>query len=75
MVQSAVDHITAKTKMSPEDVREYLAKESPPNRGLQPEQIALAAVWLASEEAQSLTGQAINVCGGKSCPSSYCAAV
>ncbi len=65
MVQSAVDNITAKTKMSPQQVREYLAKESPQNRILQPEQIALAAVWLASEEAQALTGQAINVCGGQ----------
>jgi len=65
MVQSAVENITAKTKMSPEQVREYLAKESPQNRIFQPEQIAFAAVWLASEEAQAITGQAINVCGGQ----------
>jgi len=65
MVQSAVDNITAKTKMSPEQVREYLAKESPQNRIFRPEEIAFATVWLASEEAQAITGQAINVCGGQ----------
>ena len=65
MVQSAVENITAKTKMSPEQVREYLAKESPQNKIFRPEEIAFAAVWLASDEAQAVTGQAINVCGGQ----------
>ncbi len=65
MVHSAIDNITAKTKMSPGQVREYLAKESPQNRIFRPEEIAFATVWLASEEVQAITGQAINVCGGQ----------
>ena len=65
MVHSAIDNITAKTKMSPGQAREYLAKESPQNRIFRPEEIAFATVWLASEEGQAITGQAINVCGGQ----------
>ena len=34
-------------------------------RFLDPEEIASLAVYLASEEAKGLTGQAINICGGR----------
>lgn len=65
MLHQAIQTISAKTKRTPEEAREYLASESPQKRIIQPEEIASAAVWLASEEARGVTGQAINVCGGQ----------
>lgn len=43
---------------------EILAKKIVQQRILDPEEIANMAVYLASEEARGITGQAINVCGG-----------
>jgi NAD(P)-dependent dehydrogenase (short-subunit alcohol dehydrogenase family) len=65
MLHEAIRTISAKTKRSPAEVREYLAGESPQKRILQPEEVAAATVWLASDSARGLTGQAINVCGGQ----------
>lgn len=65
MFQSAIATIKAKTSVSPEQAREYLANESPQKRILKPEEIASAVVWLACEEARGITGQAINVSGGQ----------
>lgn len=65
MAQKAVDAITAKTKMSAEEARRYLAEESPQRRIIEPEEIAFVTVWLAGDEARGITGQAINICGGQ----------
>jgi len=65
MVQNAVETISAKTGMKPDQAREILANESPQKRILQPEEVATAVLWLASDEAQGITGQAINVSGGQ----------
>ena len=65
MLHEAIQTISGKTKRPPEEAREFLANESPQKRIIQPEEIASAAVWLASEEARGVTGQAINVCGGQ----------
>jgi 3-hydroxybutyrate dehydrogenase len=65
MVERAVQTMTAKTTMSAEKVRDYLAGESPQKRIIQPEEIAFATVWLACDEARGINGQAINVCGGQ----------
>ena len=65
MLHEAIQTISAKTKRPPEEARQFLASESPQKRIIQPEEIALAAVWLASEEARGVTGQAINIDGGQ----------
>jgi len=65
MAQKAVNTITAKTQISPEKAREFLAAESPQKRILDPEEVASATVWLASDESRGITGQAINICGGQ----------
>ena len=65
MLYAAIQTISAKTKRPAEEAREFLASESPQKRIIQPEEIASATVWLASEEARGVTGQAINVCGGQ----------
>jgi NAD(P)-dependent dehydrogenase (short-subunit alcohol dehydrogenase family) len=34
------------------------------HRIIEPEEVAAMAVYLASEEAKGITGQALNICGG-----------
>ena len=65
MLHDAIQTSSAKTKQPPEQARQYWASESPQKRIIQPEEIAGTTVWLASDEARGVTGQAINVCGGQ----------
>ena len=44
---------------------ELEAQSTPLGRRLEPEEIATLAVYLAGEGAGAISGQAINVCGGK----------
>jgi NAD(P)-dependent dehydrogenase (short-subunit alcohol dehydrogenase family) len=52
------------TDRSVDDVTQYALGRSLQGRILRPEEIAALAVFLASDEAEGLTGQSINVCGG-----------
>jgi NAD(P)-dependent dehydrogenase (short-subunit alcohol dehydrogenase family) len=54
----------AKRKMAPEAVRPYLESKIPLGRLCTPEDVARAAVFLASDESAYITGQALNVNGG-----------
>ncbi len=61
----AVDQLAKLLNMSRESVREEKIKPmSIQKRLIDPEEIASMALYLASEEARGITGQAINVCGG-----------
>ena len=53
-----------KRNMAPEAVRPYLESKIPMGRLCTPEDVARAAVFLASDEAAYITGQALNVNGG-----------
>jgi sorbitol-6-phosphate 2-dehydrogenase len=53
-----------KRNLKPEDVRPYLEKRIPLGRLCTPEDVARTAVFLASDESDYLTGQALNVSGG-----------
>ena len=65
MADRAIQTISAKTKVSAEKAREYLAADCPQKRIIQPEEIGFATVWLACDEAKGMTGQGINVDGGQ----------
>ncbi|OFW17116.1 MAG: hypothetical protein A3H27_04820 [Acidobacteria bacterium RIFCSPLOWO2_02_FULL_59_13] len=65
MARETMKTIGAKTKIGVEKAREFLAAECPQKRIIQPEEIAFATVFLACDEARGITGQAINVDGGK----------
>ena len=65
MFESAVDNIVAKTKRSREDARATLAASNPQGRLVTPDEVANAVLWLASDAAHSITGQAIVVAGGE----------
>jgi NAD(P)-dependent dehydrogenase (short-subunit alcohol dehydrogenase family) len=53
-----------KRSMKPEEVRPYLESKVPLGRLCTPEDVAEAAVFLASDAAAYITGQAINISGG-----------
>ncbi len=64
MTDTNIANISARTGMSPEEVRHTLARMSPQGRLITPEEVAALTVYLAREEARGITGQAINVDGG-----------
>jgi sorbitol-6-phosphate 2-dehydrogenase len=53
-----------KRNMRPEEVEPYLAGKVPVGRLCTPQDIAGMAVFLATDEAEFITGQAINISGG-----------
>jgi NAD(P)-dependent dehydrogenase (short-subunit alcohol dehydrogenase family) len=61
----AVANIVSKTKRAREDARAMLAASNPQGRLVTPQEVANAALWLASAEAASVTGQAIVIAGGE----------
>lgn len=60
-----LDFIANARKISREDAEKVIAEMSVQKRLLDPEEIAGLAVYLASDEAKGITGQAMNVCGGQ----------
>jgi 3-hydroxybutyrate dehydrogenase len=64
MTEGSVANIVQRTGMSQEQARETLAKTSPQNRLIEPDEVAALAVYLAQDGARGITGQAINVDGG-----------
>jgi NAD(P)-dependent dehydrogenase (short-subunit alcohol dehydrogenase family) len=60
-----LDELARMANTSPEAIlEERLKPMALQNRMLEPEEIAYMAVFLASDNAKGITGQAINVCGG-----------
>jgi NAD(P)-dependent dehydrogenase (short-subunit alcohol dehydrogenase family) len=57
--------IAKATGMPEAEVIEKAVGRSLQQRLLEPEEIASLAVYLASDEARGITGQAINICGGR----------
>jgi len=64
MTDDNVSNIAAKTGMSEVEARKTLEKLSPQNRMIDPEEVSAMVVMLASDIAQSINGQAINIDGG-----------
>jgi NAD(P)-dependent dehydrogenase (short-subunit alcohol dehydrogenase family) len=64
MATRSAANIARKTGVTVDEATARLAKLSPQNRMIEPEEVALVAVMLASEEARGINGQAINVDGG-----------
>ena len=65
LLERAVDNIVAKTKRSSAEARAALAASNPQGRLITPDEVAHAVLWLASDAAGSITGQAIAVAGGE----------
>jgi len=65
LLDGAVETITAKTGRSADEARAALARANPQGRLVSPQEVADAVLWLASEGATAITGQAIPVAGGE----------
>ena len=64
MTEATIDNIVSRTGMSRNEARAALAKNSPQKRLTQPEEITALALYLASDLASGINGQAINIDGG-----------
>src|SRR5262249_41195665 len=65
LLEESVRRIVDKTGRSAEEARASLMATNPQGRFVHPDEIAAAVVWLCSEGAASVTGQAISVSGGE----------
>jgi 3-hydroxybutyrate dehydrogenase len=65
MTESGIAKIVERTGRSAEETRRTLEALSPQRRIIRPEEVAAVALFLASDAAHGITGQAINVDGGQ----------
>jgi NAD(P)-dependent dehydrogenase (short-subunit alcohol dehydrogenase family) len=65
MLGESVQRIVDKTGRTVEQARASLAATNPQGRFIQPQEVAAAVLWLCSEAAGSITGQAISLSGGE----------
>lgn len=65
LVRESIERIRAKRGGTVEDVLGKLTAANPQGRLVRPREVACVAAWLASDEAASVTGQAIAIDGGE----------
>jgi NAD(P)-dependent dehydrogenase (short-subunit alcohol dehydrogenase family) len=65
MLEESVSRIVEKTGRSVDETRATLVSTNPQRRFIQPEEVAAAVLWLCSQNAGSVTGQAISISGGE----------
>ncbi|SED82430.1 Short-chain dehydrogenase [Rhizobiales bacterium GAS191] len=65
LVRASVETVRRKTGGSAEAVLEKLTSANPQARLVRPQEVAAAAVWLVSDAAAAVTGQAIAIDGGE----------
>ncbi|WP_274627196.1 SDR family NAD(P)-dependent oxidoreductase [Arvimicrobium flavum] len=65
LLADSVRRIVEKTGRTEAEARASLSASNPQGRFIQPEEIAGAVLWLASDAAASVTGQAISISGGE----------
>lgn len=64
LLTGAIQNIVEKTGRVSEEVREELMALSPQHRFFDASEVAAMALFLASEDARGINGQAIPICGG-----------
>jgi NAD(P)-dependent dehydrogenase (short-subunit alcohol dehydrogenase family) len=65
LLEESVQRIVGRTGRSAEEARASLRSTNPQDRFVQPDEVAAAVLWLCSESAGSITGQAISISGGE----------
>ncbi|WFP63105.1 SDR family NAD(P)-dependent oxidoreductase [Mesorhizobium sp. WSM4904] len=65
MLEESIQRIVEKTGRPADEARASLVATNPQGRFIQPEEVAEAVLWLCSDAARSITGQAISVSGGE----------
>ena len=64
MTDRSIQNIVTRTGRTEAQAREALEKKSPQGRLIEPEEVAAMVVYLVSDAAKGITGQAINIDGG-----------
>jgi NAD(P)-dependent dehydrogenase (short-subunit alcohol dehydrogenase family) len=65
MTEASIANIVARTGLAEEEARRALESTSPQHRLIGPDEVAAAVLFLASDLAKGITGQAINIDGGR----------
>jgi len=65
MLERTLANIMAKTGRSEAEARAELAGDNPQGRIIEADEVAGAVLWLVSDAARSVNGQAIAICGGE----------
>jgi NAD(P)-dependent dehydrogenase (short-subunit alcohol dehydrogenase family) len=65
MLDESIARAAASSKRSAAEVRATLAAHNPQARFVKPEEVAATVLWLCSDGAAAITGQAISVSGGE----------
>ncbi len=65
LVDNALNKITAKTGLTRDEALGQFIKDNPMGRLIDPHEVASAALWLASDGASSVNGQALTLDGGE----------
>ncbi len=65
MLEDSIQRVVEKTGRSHEEARKGFVEANPHGRLIQPREVAAAALWLISPEANSVTGQSISISGGE----------
>ncbi|MFO6465554.1 SDR family NAD(P)-dependent oxidoreductase [Jannaschia sp. KMU-145] len=65
IIDQNVDRISARTGMSDADARDVMVGLNPHRRLIEVDEVAAAALWLCSDAARSVNGQAIQIAGGE----------
>ena len=64
LLTGAIQNIVEKTGRTVDEVRAELEAQNPQRRFLEASEVASMAVFLASDDARGVNGQAISICGG-----------
>ena len=65
LLEGSIDTITAKTGMSRTEAANSLKRGNPQGRFIQTDEVAGTALWLCSDAARSINGQALSLSGGE----------
>ena len=65
IIRGSIDTIVAKTGRSKDEALETFTRANPQGRLIDPAEVASTVLWLLSDGARSITGQAIVVAGGE----------
>jgi NAD(P)-dependent dehydrogenase (short-subunit alcohol dehydrogenase family) len=65
LLDTSLANIAAKTGRNAETAAADLARGNPQNRFITPQEIAAATLWLCSDAARSVSGQALSISGGE----------
>ncbi len=65
IIRQSVKQIVEKTGRAEADILQTFTRSNPQGRLIQPDEVAASVLWLCSEQARSVTGQAISINGGE----------